>query len=97
VQEEPWREGVNLVKAIVSGGVIQPLEPLPPDWHDGQELRVEKADENEMSVGQIDQDFAELALLCADSDPSDEEVVREALEQAHRDAKTHVRRQMGLG
>jgi len=28
-------------KAILKNGHIHPLEPLPPDWRDGQELDVE--------------------------------------------------------
>ena len=30
------------IKAILRHGVIQPLEPLPQDWADGQELVVEE-------------------------------------------------------
>jgi uncharacterized protein (DUF433 family) len=34
-----------MVKAIISGGGIRPLEPLPADWQEGQPLRVDTADE----------------------------------------------------
>ena len=30
------------IKAVLRHGVIQPIEPLPPDWADGQELVVEE-------------------------------------------------------
>ena len=31
----------DMTKAILRDGVIQPVEPLPPDWEEGQELIVE--------------------------------------------------------
>jgi hypothetical protein len=68
-------------------GEIRPLEPLPADWQEGQPLRVEKADEEEPSVAEIDRDFAVLASLCASRDPADEEQMDRALQEAHRQAK----------
>ena len=62
-----------MVKAVVSRGEIRPLEPLPADWQEGQPLRVEKADDDEMPVEEIDRDFAVLAGLCAASEPADED------------------------
>jgi hypothetical protein len=79
-----------LVKAIVSHGEVRPLEPLPSDWQEGQSLRVEKA-KGEVSVEEIDRDFAVLAALCEASDPADEELER-ALQEARRQAKVQVRR-----
>jgi hypothetical protein len=29
-----------MIRAVVQNGGIQPLEPLPPDWHDGREVVV---------------------------------------------------------
>jgi hypothetical protein len=86
-----------MVKAIVRGGEIRPLEPLPPDWQEGQPLRVEKADDGEPPVEAIDRDFALLATLCEANDPTDEERLERALQEARRQAKEQVRRQMGLG
>ena len=85
-----------MLKAIVSQGQIRPLEPLPADWQEGQPLRVEKADAGETTVEDIDRDFALLATLCDASDPTDEEQLERALQEARRQAKEHVRRQMGL-
>jgi hypothetical protein len=86
-----------MVKAIVSRGEIRPLEPLPVDWQEGQPLRVEKADEGETSVEEIDRDFAVLASLCRASEPADEEQLDRSLQEAHRQAKEQVRRHIGLG
>ena len=86
-----------MVKAVVSRGEIRPLEPLPADWHEGQPLRVERADDGDTLVEEIDRDFAMLASLCASSEPADEEQLDSSLREAHRQAKEQVRRHMGLG
>jgi hypothetical protein len=85
-----------MVKAIVSHGEIRPLEPLPADWLDGQPLQVDKADDSEMPVEDIDRDFAVLTNLCAESDPTNEDQLERTLRDAHRQAKEQVRRAMGL-
>lgn len=85
-----------MLKAVVRCGEIRPLEPLPADWQDGQRLRVEKADDGETPVEEIDRDFAVLAALCEASEPADEEQLEGALQEALRQAKEQVRRHMGL-
>jgi hypothetical protein len=85
-----------MVKAVISHGEIRPLEPLPADWKDGQQLRVEKADDGDVPIDEIDRDFAVLANLCATSEPADEDQLERALGDARREAKEQVRRQMGL-
>lgn len=85
-----------MLKAVVSRGEIRPLEPLPADWQEGQPLRVEKVDDGEMPVEEIDRDFAVLATLCETSEPADEEQLERALQAARLQAKEQVRRQMGL-
>ncbi len=62
-----------MLKAVVTHGEIRPLEPLPTDWQEGQSLRVEKADDREATVEEIDRDFAVLATLCETGEPADEE------------------------
>jgi hypothetical protein len=85
-----------MVKAVINRGEIRPLEPLPADWQEGQRLRVEKVDDGETPVDQIDRDFNELARLCETSEHADEEQFERALQEAHRQAKEQVRRHMGL-
>jgi hypothetical protein len=46
-----------MVKAVVSRGEIHPLSPLPADWQEGQPLRVEKADDPETPVEEIEPRF----------------------------------------
>lgn len=83
-------------KAVLERGVIRPLEPLPPDWRDGQELRVEKVEPVDTPAQEIDRDFAELAALCAQGNAEDDANLAQALEQAQQLSKNQVRRQMGL-
>ena len=85
-----------MLKAVVKGGEIRPLEPLPADWHEGQPLRVDKVDDGEMTLDEIDRDFALLTKMCETSEPEDEEQLEQRLLEARRQAKELVRRQMGL-
>jgi len=55
---------------------------LPPDWREGQALRVEKADDAEPGLEEIDRDFALLASLCQTSEPIDEDRLEQALQEA---------------
>jgi hypothetical protein len=84
-------------RAVLKDGTIQPLEPLPAEWRDGQELRVEStSDCDEVVAGSIDADFHDLAVLCQAGDPLDDERLKRALDESKRQAKEQVRRQMGL-
>ena len=85
-----------MVRAVVNQGEVRPLEPLPTDWREGQPLRIEKADDSEMPVDEIDRDFAVLADLCSESEPVDEDQLQQALHDAHRQSKEQVRRDLGL-
>lgn len=85
-----------MVKAVVNHGKILPLEPLPADWREGQHLRVEKADGDDMLLAEIDRDFAVLATLCETSEPAAEEQLERALQEARLQAKEQVRRSMEL-
>lgn len=83
-------------KAVLESGVIRPLEPLPTDWRDGQELHVEKVDEADASAEAIDRDFAELTALCSQGSTDDDARLAQALEEARLISKQQVRRSMGL-
>jgi hypothetical protein len=91
------REEGQMVKAVLRGGVIYPLGPLPKDWEDGLELQVEQAPPEAANGSEtIDVWYSTLETLCAAADPEDDERLKTALAQAHEQAKLHVRRQMGL-
>jgi hypothetical protein len=80
-----------MVNAIMSHGEARPLEPLPVDWRERQPLRIEKADDNEMAVDEIDRDFAVLADLWSESEPADEDQLQRALHDAHRQSEVQER------
>jgi hypothetical protein len=97
----PIAEDRLMVKAVVSGGVIRPLEPLPEDWREGQSVVIEKAENlpdelDNVDPEEVDRDFAELAAPCANRDAEDEEIMARALGEQKRIAKDQVRREMGL-
>jgi hypothetical protein len=85
-----------MVKAVMSGGEIRPIEPLPTAWREGQRLRVDMEEEVPESAEKIDRSFAILERLCATSDPADEVIMERALREAREQAKEYTRRQMGL-
>ena len=86
-----------MLKAVLRNGVIVPLEPLPPEWHDGQELNVEPApaaaDEPDVDS---DEYWRQLDALAAQITKEDERTLDAALAEADRIAKEQVRREMGL-
>jgi hypothetical protein len=82
-----------MLKAVLHQGVIVPLEPLPGDWEDGATLEVIKSQGPPVDIDA----WAKLMnQLCADSSPSDEEIMRRAIEEHRRQAKAQVGRDMGL-
>lgn len=84
-----------MLKAVLRHGEIQPLEPLPGDWQEGQRLCIEKADD-QMPVEEIDCDFAVLAALCEANEPAEEEQLERAVQGARALSKEQVRRRMEL-
>jgi hypothetical protein len=81
-------------RAILKGGVIYPIEPLPADWADGREVWIEDAEADTPEA--VDQRFAELEESAKQIDPADDERLEEAIADVRRHAKETVRREMGL-
>jgi hypothetical protein len=81
-------------KAVLKNGVIMPLEPLPAEWADGRKLVVEDAAEDD------NQDFdtwlSELESLIAANDPAELARIDQTIHAADEQAKTLVRKEMGL-
>ena len=83
------------IKAILRDGHIQPLEPLPPDWEDGQELLVEPPD----VVGEkneIDRWAQDLNAAAAEVPLEEHEQLNRAFGQIEQESKDSVRREWGL-
>ena len=83
------------IKAVLCHGVIQPVEPLPPDWADGQELVVEepKADRAD---AEIDQWAQEMDAATAQIPAEEHDRFLGALDEIERESKDAVRKQSGL-
>ena len=81
-------------KAVLKNGMILPVEPLPPEWREGEPLQVESASDDE------DKEFEawlnELQTLIAQNDPSDLARVEKSIQDADLQAKAFVRKEMGL-
>jgi len=82
-----------MLKAVLRQGVIVPIEPLPLEWEDGIALEVEKV---EAHIEDVDEWVQLMNQLCTDSSPEDEETMRRAIEEHRQQAKSQVRREMGL-
>jgi hypothetical protein len=81
-----------MVRGILKGGVIYPIEPLPPDWADGREVLVEDAQPE--SPESVDRWHRELEGLVAGISPEDIRRLSDALAEADRLAKPAVGREI---
>lgn len=83
------------IRAILHDGIIQPIEPLPAVWTEGQELTVEepKSARTPADIGQWTQ---ELDAATAQVPPDEHDRFREALKQIEQESKQAVRQQWGL-
>ena len=82
------------IKAVLRNGVIQPLEPLPSEWNDGQELVVEEPIAE--GAAEIDNWFGELDAATAELPAEEHDRFRQALTELERESKDAVRREWGL-
>jgi hypothetical protein len=87
-----------MIRALVRNGVIEPLEPLPPDWEDGHEVVVQDLEAPSSSCAEDFDSWSEhMRMLTADlNDPREWQEIDAALAEADRQNKALVRREMGL-
>jgi hypothetical protein len=87
-----------MIRAVVRNGVIQPLEPLPPDWEDGREVVVDDLDDQSTNgAADIDTWAEDMKTLTAVlNDPKEWHEIEATLAEADRQNKALVRREMGL-
>lgn len=79
------------IKAIIEEGMVRLLEPLPPAWVEGQELRVEAVGEA-VSTEPADPWAREMASLASQLDrPEEWAELEAALEDADVQAKAWMR------
>ena len=85
-----------MIRAVVRGGLIHPVDPLPPGWKEGQEVEVQEAQLIDDSPEAIARWIEEMEALADDIDPEDVRRVEAALAEADRLAKAQARREVGL-
>ena len=79
------------IKAVLRRGVIQPIEPLPPDWADGQELIVEDPRLNRAGE-EITQWAQEMDVSTAQIPAEEHDRFLQALDDVERQSKEAVRK-----
>ena len=88
-----------MIRAVFRNGVIYPVEPVPSEWYDGQEVRVEwgyvEPSDNPKDIDAWDAEWKATGPF--QYEPGERERVRAALEEADALAKECVRRQMESG
>jgi hypothetical protein len=83
------------IKAILRDGRIQPLEPLPRDWAEGQELVVEEPELVEAET-QINQWTKDLDKSTAQIPAEEHDRFLRALDEIERASKGAVRREWSV-
>ncbi len=83
-------------RAVLRGGIIHLLDPLPSDWKEGQGLWVDATPESDDGPEEIDKWFRELNELCAQGDPEEDKRLQEFLTEIRREARGMARRGAGL-
>ena len=83
------------IKAILRQGVIEPVEPLPPDWAEGQELLI-KEPQTSQPDAQISQWAQEMDAATAQIPAEEHERFLTALEEIERESKDAIRKQWGI-
>ena len=80
-----------MIKAVLKNGSIQPLDPIPSEWVDGQELVVEDSASvpTERELLEWDQ---EIEALARQAPPDEHQRVLEAIAEHDAESKEAVRR-----
>ena len=84
-----------MIRAILRKGKIEPLEELPENWRDGQELIVEGGEPSD-DPAEIKKWHEKLLALSAQIPAEDHKRMAAALAEHDRQAKEWMRREMGL-
>lgn len=83
------------IRAVIQNGRIQPVEPLPAEWLEGQELIIEQPEPG-MAGAQANQWAKDLEEAAAGFPAEEHARFRDALNEIERESKNTVRREWGL-
>jgi hypothetical protein len=84
-----------MVRALFKNGRIEPVDPLPPEWTEGQQLLVDVCAPSD-DPAEIDRWARELEEGAAGISAEDARELERALEEVERQSKEAVRREWGL-
>lgn len=82
-----------MVRAILKNGIIEPLDPLPADWRDGEPLNVETTHPID-SPQAIEQWAREIRDPRFGVSPEDAEIVQRAIDEHRQEQKELMRKRM---
>lgn len=77
------------IRAILRDGIIQPVDPLPEQWRDGQELVVEQP-EDTPAQSELDEWQRELDVATARIPQEEHDRFEKALNEIERESKDAV-------
>ena len=80
------------IRAIMRDGMIQPVEPIPPGWVDGQDLVIEEP-QADRAAAEIAQWAQELDAATAQIPAREHERFLRALDEIERESKEAIRKQ----
>jgi hypothetical protein len=82
------------IKAVLRHGVIEPVEPLPPAWADGQELLVEEPNDRRAEAD-INQWAQEMDAATAQIPADEHDRFLRAIDEIEHESKEAVRKEWG--
>jgi hypothetical protein len=82
-----------MIRAIYRDGAIQPLDEVPADWREGDELIVDQADEVP-SAEELDAWVADVEAAVAKIPDSDHDIMEAVLAQVEAESKELGRREL---
>jgi hypothetical protein len=85
-----------MTRAVLKDGKIEPIDPLPPDWREGEELKVERLEERDPTPEELDAWAKEMEALCAEADPEDDARLQAAVQEVRKLSKLSIPRDLGV-
>jgi len=79
------------IKAVLRRGRIEPLEPLPTEWADGQELIIEQPEAAALSESQLVEWAKEIEAIAAQIPAEEHDRFLRALAENEAESKKSVR------
>ncbi len=85
-----------MIRAVYRDGKIEPVEQVPADWREGDELVIDALPSTNMPDETFDEWVAEVNAAAAKISDDDHDRVEAAIGQHRAEAKEWMRREMGL-